>query len=149
MNKEEMLKSLENAKKLHITQMQKIDSLLRGETIENPTAVGKTECEYGQWFYGNKEQVLPILGAQLYERIDKLHEEWHFGYARIFNIFFKDKDKKQGLFSKLLGGSKADSLDIDKGKLYYAELADVTKGLLSATDIAIRRVGALNESKFN
>jgi len=147
MNKEEMITSLEHAKKLHIIQMEKIESLLKGESVENPTAVGKTECDYGKWFYGNKDQVIRILGAQLYERIDKLHEEWHYGYVRIFNIFFKEK--KPGLFAKLLGVNKINPLELDKGKLYYTELNEVTKGLLAATDAAIRRAGALNESKFH
>ena len=146
MNKEEMIESLQRAKKIHIAQMQKIESLLDGDSVENPTAVSKTECDYGKWFYGNKDQVMRIIGAQLYERIDKFHEEWHMGYVRIFNIFFKDK--KEGLFSKLLGSHKANPLEIDKGRLYYLELNEVTKNLLSATDAAIRRVSALNESKF-
>ncbi len=146
MNKEEMTEALERAKRVHMHQMQKISSLLKGEVVENPTPVNKTECEYGKWFYGNKEQLVYILGIQLYERIDVLHEQWHYGYLRIHDLFFKES--KKGLFTKLLKPSKVSGLDIDKGKLYYVELQEVTKALLNTTDAAIRRVSALNESKF-
>jgi len=146
MNKADTLKALENAKKLHITQMGKIEVLLGGQMVDNPTAIGKMECECGKLFYGNKETMLPILGAQLYERLDKLHEKWHIDYAKIYNIFFKKEEK--GFFSKLLGSNKVNPLELDKAKLYYAELNETTKQLLNVADAATRRVGALNEAKF-
>lgn len=147
MNKNEMIAELEHAKKVHIEQMQKITSLLKGEAVPNPTPVAKTECAYGIWFYGNKEKIIRILGAQLYERIDKLHEAWHHGYVKIYDLFFREK--KTGLFSKILGTDKPSSLDLDKGQLYYTELYEITKNLLAANDSAIRRASALNESKFH
>lgn len=146
MNKEETIRALENAKKSHLAQMEKIKSALAGQVVENPTAVSKVECDYGQWFYGNKEQLIQVLGTQLYERIDKTHEEWHKEYRKIYDIFFKEK--KKGLFSKILGDNKPNTLEVDRAKLYYIELKETTKTLLNITDSAMRRVIALSDSKF-
>jgi len=145
MGKSEILKSLEDAKKLHQEQMLKIEKAIEGKEVENPPELGKMECGCGSWFYSNKEYMISILGLQLFERLDKMHEMWHMEYSKIYNILFAQK--KKGLFSKLLG-NKIDPLEMDKVKLYYKDLGDITDELLHVADAAIRRVGALSESKF-
>ena len=147
MNKQRMLDDLENAKKIHLQQMQKIADVLEGKQVEHPTALGKMECECGVWFYSNQERMINILGAQLFHRLDDAHEAWHRDYVNIYNIFFKEK--KTGLFSKLLGTNKVDAMTLDKAKLYYSELKKDTDELFHAADAAIRRVSALSSSKFH
>jgi len=145
MDKITMIKALEDARKLHQLQMTKIQQLIAGKKIEHPTAVGKMDCECGLWFYGNKENLIAILGAQLFERLDKSHEAWHMEYRKIYNIFYKGE--KKSFFSKLIG-SKVDTLELDKAKLYYSELQAITKELLHTAETAIRRVSALSDAKF-
>jgi glutamate synthase domain-containing protein 1 len=127
--------------------MYKIESLLNGKDVKNLPAIGKLECDCGIWFYANKDFMINILGAQLFEKLDSLHERWHIEYAKIYEIFF-NKEKKKGLLSKLLGINKIDPLQLDKAKLYYVELTQTTEELLKVSDTAERRVSALNESKF-
>lgn len=146
MNKSDTLQALESAKKSHIKQMDKIEALLDGRHVENPTAVGKTECAFGQVFYGQKEEFFTLIGAQFYNKIDKLHEDWHMNYTKVYNLFFQEKSK--GFFSKLIGSHKIDPLDYDKGKMYYVELNEITKELLQLLDTSIRRLEALSDSKF-
>jgi hypothetical protein len=146
MNKSEMLETLENAKKSHLEQMKKIEALVSGREVENPTAIGKMECDFGKIFYGNKECIFHVLGAQFFEKIDTLHERWHFEYVKIYNIFFKER--KEGLFAKLTGADKVSSLERDKAKLYYTELKETTNELLHFLDASLRRAAALSNSKF-
>lgn len=148
MKKQKMLEELENAKHIHLKEMEKIADVLEGKEIDNPTPLGKMQCECGSWFYPNQEKMIQILGAQLFHRLDNAHEAWHKDYEKIYNIFFKE-EKKRGLFSKLLGGNKIDAMTLDKAKLYYAELKSDTTTLLHEADAAIRRIKALNSSKFN
>jgi len=145
MGKNEILQSLADAKKLHLEQMQKIEKAIEGKEITNPPKLGKMECGCGSWFYENQEYMIAILGLQLFQRLDTMHEAWHIEYAKIYNILFAQK--KKGLLSKFLG-NKIDPLDLDKVKLYYKELQEITDELLHVADAAIRRVGALSESKF-
>ena len=148
MNKSQMIEALEDAKTTHLNEMKKIEDAIDGKHIENPTPLAKTECECGLWFYGNEVELKRILGAQLFERLDQNHENWHKDYLDLCNIFFKE-EKKVGFFSKVLGKNKIDPMEIDKAKLYFAQLQKNTDELVHISDSALRRLSALSESKFN
>ena len=147
MDKNATLEAIQKARIAHESQMQKIETLLNNEKVDNPTAVLKTECAFGKWLYAEDSNLKKILGALFYSNIEIAHAKWHSEYTRLFDIFFKDT-KKVGLFSKLLGSSKVDGMDMDKAQLYYSELKNTTKELLKVLDVCERRVQALNESKF-
>jgi hypothetical protein len=148
MTKEETVEAIKKAREAHILQMDKIEAAIKGEKIENPTAVSKEECDFGHWIYDDANRVKELIGSQFYEKIDVKHEQWHMEYFRIYNIFFNDKNKK-GFFSKLLGAKSVDALELDKAKLYYVEIKETTEALLQALASAQRRLEALPESKFN
>jgi len=148
MRKEDMIEAIEDAKNLHLEQMQKIKSEMAGKKVENPTALGKMECECGLWFHANEKIMIDILGLQLFERLDKNHEQWHVDYENIYNLFFKEEGKK-GFLSKIIAATSSDMMKIDKGKLYFSELQKDTKELLKTSEIALRRVAALSNSKFS
>jgi len=144
MKKNDMLDALKGAKKTHQEQMLKVENLLNGKEVSHPTEVGKHACRCGLWFYPNKDDLINILGLQLFEKLDKYHELWHEEYAKIHAIFFKEK---KGLFSKMFG-KKPDSLELDKAKMYQKELITISEELYHIADVAIRRISALSESKF-
>uniref|UniRef100_UPI002638B1BC CZB domain-containing protein n=1 Tax=Sulfurimonas sp. TaxID=2022749 RepID=UPI002638B1BC len=106
------------------------------------------QCDVGQWLYDEKYHLESLLGSQFYSELDAIHETWHLEYARIYKIFFSEK-KEKGLFSKLFASSKIDPLELDKAKLYYAELNETTQKLLCILEKSQRRLSALNESKFS
>ena len=147
MTKAEMLHAIENAKHIHLEQMNKIKLEISGKEVQNPTALGKMDCECGIWFYAHEKEMKNVCGLQLFERLDKSHEKWHIDYANIYNLFFKEERK--GLFSKIIGFGKQNEMKLDKAKLYFSELQKDTEELLSVSDSAIRRVSALKESKFS
>ncbi len=146
MTKQQILDAIENTKHIHLEQMQKIESALNGKSIEKPTALGKMECECGEWLYANKQEMIAILGMQFFERLDKQHETWHLDYVSIYNLLFLEK--KKGLFSKVLSSINKDSMKIDKAKFYYVQLKKDTDELLNTADAAFRRVTALSNTKF-
>jgi hypothetical protein len=148
MTKAQMLDAIENAKKIHLQEMQKIRTVLDGKKIDNPTALAKTECACGMWFYTHESQMKEILGAQLFERLDKYHENWHKEYLNIYNIFFKEEKKKTGFFAKILKSDKIDTLLLDKAKLYFIDLQKSTDALLLVSEAVTRRISALNDTKF-
>jgi hypothetical protein len=147
MTKQKVLDAIEHTKKVHLEQMHTIDSLLKGYKVENPTPLSKQECGCGKWFYRNEDEMKTILGAQLFEKIDFAHEEWHKEYASIYNIFY-NRQKKVGFFAKLLKNDQVDSLELDKAKMYYVDLKKKTDELLKVAESALRRISALSESKF-
>ena len=148
MKKETALKALENARDMHTEQMEKIKQLLDGNEIKEPTPLSKMQCCFGEWLYSTEYNVEETLGSQFYENLDRQHQEWHIGYAKIYNIFYPHNQKK-GFFSSLIGTHKVNSLEVDKAKLYYTELQEVTKELLHYLASSQRRLQAMNESKFH
>ncbi|MBU1216021.1 CZB domain-containing protein [bacterium] len=146
MNKSKSLDAIDNARKSHELQMAKIEALVQGKEVENPTAVAKTQCEFGKWLYNQDNRVKEILGMQFYTEIETLHGKWHSEYLRVFEIFFKDK--KPSFFSMLTGGSKIKVMDLDKAKFYHAELKVTTSELLKVLASSQRRITAMSESKF-
>ena len=146
MNKEKTLEAIQNARKAHEAQMAKILSLLGGTKPENPTTLSKTKCDFGLWLYEPSNRVEDILGSQFYTKLESLHAKWHSEYARIFEMFFKDTQKS--FFSKFLGSGQLNPMELDKAKLYYAELQVTTNELLQVLSMSQRRITALNASLF-
>ena len=147
MTREQTVESIQKAKKYHELQMQKIEALVYGKDITDPTAVSKRECNFGKWLYEDESHLKAVLGAQFYEKIEMLHGKWHEQYYKIYEIFFT-KPAKKGLIAKVFNQNKVSPLDMDKAKLYYAELKENTENLFQAILACERRVMALSESKF-
>lgn len=147
MTKSDMLQAIESAREIHKKQMDKIQNIIKGNHIDDPTPLGKMECECGQWFYANKDLMTKILGHQLFERLDAIHETWHKDYSRVYAIYQEQQKKQNGFLGKIFN-SNYSALEYDKLKLYYKELSAVTDQLFTQTDVAIRRISALPESKF-
>jgi hypothetical protein len=148
MKKDEMIEALESAKSLHMKQMNKIEAELSGKKVKEPTPLSKMECACGLWFYKNEALMLEYLGAQLFERLDRSHEQWHKTYTNIYDVFLKE-ERNRGLFSKMLASKQKDKMNLDKAKYYYSELQHDTEELFNVSDSALRRVSALSESKFH
>jgi len=148
MTKSQTLEAIERARSAHIEQMKKIDLMLRGMRVENPTTVSKMECPFGKWLYGaQKDFIVSILGLQFYEDLDKAHEAWHMEYAKIYALLIPKK--KEGLFAKVFQKEKIDTLSIDKAKTYYVDLEANTKQLLKMLEKSQRRMMATKEEKFH
>ncbi len=146
MNKEQTLEAINRAKIAHMTQMEKIKAAIDGEKVNNPTAVVKTACDFGKWIYSEESHLKKILGSLFYDNLEVTHGKWHSEYVSLFNILFKDE--KKGFFSKFIGSSAIDEMEMDKAKLYYSELEATTAELLRIISSCERRVNAMNELKF-
>ena len=141
--KEQCVKQLEEVKAAHLKLMESIDMALSGLTINYYEPLSKYECTFGKWFY-NSDLTKIVLGPQIYERLEQIHEQWHHIYAKIYHLLFP----KKGLLGKLFL-QKPKLHDIDKAKAYYHDLLQLTDELVYQLKIAQKRAQALNESKFS
>ncbi len=146
MDKNQTLEALERVRMAHISQMEKIMSAVNGEKIDSPTAVLKTECDFGKWLYSEESHLKKVLGSLFYNNLETAHAKWHNEYAKIFNILFVNV--KKGFFSKMVGLDKIDDMELDKAKLYFSELEVTTAELLRVLDSCERRANAMNELRF-
>jgi hypothetical protein len=149
MNKEETLTHLRNAKKAHITWVQRAHALIEGLPIEKEQVpVGCTECKFGLWFYGEGQELGMIPNMDCLKEIEKLHFELHDVYMKIFKIYFSDEDRS--FMSKLFGSrKKVTSLNQEIAKDYYSQLKGVSERLIEGIDRLERRIYALQEGKFS
>ena len=147
MDKEKTIEAICNARKAHEIQMKKIQALLSGKEVENPTSVVKTECDFGKWLYDENNHLKELLGSLFYSNLETIHARWHIEYARVFDLYFKGK--KGGLLSKMFKSGKVTDMELDKAKLYYSELEATTNELLKVIGSSQRRIEALNERKFH
>jgi len=146
MTRLQTLEAIENARVAHLEQMQKIEALIEGRSVRKLTAVDKSECEFGRWFFGESDTLKRLLGAQLYKSIDAIHEYWHLEYEKIYDIFMNESDGS--MVSKLLGFYHIPKKRMDEVLFYYKELQITSEDLLKALESSKRRVLALKESKF-
>jgi hypothetical protein len=146
MDKTSTLEAMQNARKSHLSQMEKIAAVINGEKVNKPTALNHTECNFGKWLYADENRLKSIFGALFFNNLEEAHTQWHREYERIYNIFFKDQ--KKSFFSKSLTPAKVSSLEIDKAKLYYSELEVTTAEVLRILGSCERRVRAMSDTKF-
>lgn len=147
MTKVKAIEGIAQAKKIHEIQMKKIKTLVSGTWINNPTPSGKTECDFGKWFYDEDNHLTELLGDLFYSKIEILHDRWHIEYARIYDMFYVKK--KVGFFTNMFSTAQATDMELDKAKLYCSELEMTTKELLKVLDVSEKRFNALPESKFH
>jgi len=147
MTKEETLEAMENIRNYHEQGMFEIGNLVKGREVEEPVPVFKHQCEFGIWLYAKNNHVMEILGDQFFHNLESIHTEWHMSYHKIHQIFYKEK--KKGFFASLLASHKVDAMELDKAKLYYTELEQVTKVLLASLASSQRRVHAMSENRFH
>lgn len=147
MTKQQTLESLKTARAFHEEQMKKIDLLINGKAVEDPTTVSKRECEYGKWLYSHEKHLREVLGSQFYYSLESIHARWHEQYYKIYLIFFKEE--KKGIFAKIRGENKVSPLEVEKAKVYYRELVEFTNELLRVMSSCERRINALQDSKFH
>jgi len=146
MKKTFVLETLERAKEFHLEQMEIIESLLDGKKVVHSIPLEEMELEFDTIFHKDRDVLLYILGAQFYERLDALHINWHQQYAKIHAIYFDDKSK--GFFANFFGSHKVDAINQKRAEIYYKDLGATTGELLRVIDASMRRIDALNDSKF-
>ncbi|MDD5051501.1 MAG: CZB domain-containing protein [Sulfuricurvum sp.] len=148
MGKEETLEHLRNAKKAHITWVQRAHALIEGLPIEKEQVpVSCTDCKFGLWFYGEGQKLNMIPGMDCFKEIEVLHFELHDTYMKIFKIYFSDEDRS--FFSKIFGTrKKVSASQQDIAKDYYSQLKTISEKLVTTIERLERRLFALQGSSF-
>jgi hypothetical protein len=149
MQKETIIKHIEKARKAHLTQLQKVQFLVKGMPLDvEPTTVSKYKCVFGSWLYSDEEFIKKALGASLFTEVEALHSQWHEEYQKIYQIYYVDSGK--GLLSKLLGKKgKVPALEQDKAQTYLTGIEQTTEALIRKIDVMKRRINSLSPSHFD
>jgi hypothetical protein len=145
MNKALTIEKMHAIKKNHIAQTDKVFNAIQGRKVYQPTALSHKECEFGEWLYSEDNGLEVLFGSIFFEKLERIHEQWHQEYAKLFKILFEKQNK--GFLSKMMS-PKIDPREIDKAKLYYSNLEETTSELLKTFQLCEKRILALNEERF-
>ncbi|MDD5716748.1 MAG: CZB domain-containing protein [Sulfuricurvum sp.] len=148
MTKEDTLMHLRNAKKAHITWVQRAHALIEGLPVEKEQVpVSCTDCKFGQWFYGEGQRLNMIPSMDCLKEIEALHFELHDTYMKIFKIYFSDEDRS--FFSKIFGTrKKVSEAHQEIARDYYNRLKGVSDKLIATIERLEKRLFALQEGSF-
>ena len=148
MNKEETLTQLSAAKKAHIKWVNRAKSLVEGIPVEKDAIpVDSTECQFGQWFYGEGQKLNALPSMDCMGKIETLHFTLHDNYLKIFKLYFGEPNRS--FFSKLFNMKpKISDLDKEIARDYYMKLEDVSKQLLEEISKPERRLYATTAQSF-
>jgi len=149
MNKNETIDHLHSAKKAHVKWVQRAKALIEGLPIEKDAIpVDCTECKFGQWFYGDGQNLNAIPGMDCLKEIEALHFKLHDIYMKIFKVYFGEMNRS--FFSKLFNmKKKVTENDKEIARDYYDQLLEVSRDLLEVIDKLERRLHAMTSSVFD
>ena len=149
MNKNETIDHLHSAKKAHVKWVQRAKALIEGLPIEKDAIpVDCTECKFGQWFYGDGQNLNAIPGMDCLKDIETLHFKLHDIYMKIFKVYFGEMNRS--FFSKLFNmKKKVTENDKEIARDYYDQLLEVSRDLLEVIDKLERRLHAMTSSVFD
>jgi len=149
MNKAETVEQLHQAKKAHVKWVQRAKALIEGLPVEkNAIPVDCTECKFGQWFYGEGQNLNAMPGMDCLHDIETLHFALHDVYMKIFKVYFGEMNRS--FFSKLFNMKKSVSeSDKQVARDYYDQLLEISHKLLEVIDRLERRLHAMTSDTFN
>ena len=149
MNKADTVEHLHNAKKAHVKWVQRAKALIEGLPMEKDAIpVDCTECKFGQWFYGEGQNLNAIPGMDCLKEIETLHFDLHDMYMKIFKIYFGE-DINRSFFSKIFNKkSKVSDRDKDIAKEYYDQMLGISHELLDVIGRLERRLHAMSADAF-
>jgi hypothetical protein len=148
MDKAATLEQLSAAKKSHIKWVNRAKSLVEGLPVEKDAIpVDSTECNFGQWFYGEGQKLNAMANMDCLGKIESLHFDLHDVYMKIFKLYFGEANRS--MLSKLFRMKKKISdQEKDIARDYYKQLETVSKLLLEEISKLERRLYAMPQSSF-
>ena len=148
MNKADTVEQLHQAKKAHVKWVQRAKALIEGLPIEKEAIpVDCTECKFGQWFYGEGQNLKAMPGMDCLHEIETLHFNLHDIYMKIFKVYFGDMNRS--FFSKLFKVNKTVSeSEKQVARDYYDQLLEISHQLIGEIDRLERRLHAMTSDTF-
>ncbi len=164
MKREELLQNLQNAKSSHLSNMRKINSIIRNQYFINRAPnIHLKECSIDMWL--QNEELSLLMGSIFYGDLIKHHSKWHEIYRDLYNKFFDSKKLQQFLdkidnpknekekerflvkLSKLK--IKLSAREEEEVKALYSDLTNISNKLISTMESCERKVKATASNMFD
>lgn len=149
LSKRDILKSIRGARRSHVKWVDHAKALVNGLKItKEQIPLEVTNCDFGQWFYGDKQMLLFIFREEAIEKLELKHKELHNTYMKIFKIYFSTS--RLSLWDKILKRKKRISATQEHIAFkYLAELEAISGTLISYLNSIEKKVSSIDENKFD
>jgi hypothetical protein len=147
MIKKIIIEELYSARRLHENWLNRTEDLISGLPIyEDMIPLSPTTCGFGKWFQTKCQDFhkIPQLAISL-KRIDRVHNELHYIYFKIYKIYFIDS-KRPWLLSAITSAYKEPSKkQKELAYEYYEELEETSIKLMAELKIFERDIQRTKE----
>ncbi|MGB0721961.1 MAG: CZB domain-containing protein [Gammaproteobacteria bacterium] len=141
MNKTEAQARLKAARSAHLQWRGRAQAIVAGVEIdESKIPVMHTDCQFGQWYYG-EGQFLSTLPA--YRAIEAPHAELHGKYKELFDALHAEDDRSA--LKKMFGGGDFDAEKKQNARDLLEELNTISVNLLGCIDDLEQAIDALTD----
>jgi len=148
--KQEVLKNIRTARRSHIMWVERAKALVNGLDVtptEDKIPLEVTQCEFGQWFYGEGQILLSLFTEEAIQRVTDKHKELHNAYLKIFKLYFFTP--KRSFLNKVFNKKPALSeRDSERIHIYLDDLEKISEELISYLNIIERKLNSLSEERF-
>jgi len=165
MIREELLKSLSDAKDMHIVNNRRINSIVKNRAfIHRPPVSDISQCKFDKWLHSDST-IEKVVGSIFYGDLLTLHNKWHNVYLNIYYTFFEnqkltellekiDKSEKEKEIEKLTEKMskikfKLTTLDEEKIKALLNDLGKISSQIKSIIESCERKINATSSSLFD
>jgi len=164
MTREELLASLSSAKESHLSNMRRINNIIRNQSFANrPPELEATSCGFGAWLHDT--EILPqVIGSIFYGDLVTTHQKWHEIYLDMYHSYFENK-KLTAILEKIDSSEKEkevekltikmtkikfklSALDEERIKALYSDLEKASAKLKSTIESCERKINATSSSMF-
>ena len=164
MKREELLQKLQDTKSSHLSNMRKINSIIRNQYfISRAPNMFTEKCSIEHWLQ-NKE-LSSIMGSIFYGELVKNHTKWHEVYVDLYTKFFdskklqqfldkidnakneREKDKFVTKLSKLK--IKLSAREEEELKALFNDLSNISNKFISTMESCERKVKATASNMFD
>jgi len=164
MKREELLQNLQNAKSSHLSNMRKINSIIRNQYFINRAPnIHLKECSIDNWL--QNEELSLLMGSIFYGDLIKHHNKWHEVYGDLYNEFFDsrklqqfiekidnpktDKEREKFLVKLSKLKIKFSAREEEEVKALYSDLTNISNKFISTMESCERKVKATASNMFD
>jgi len=144
MNKQHIIKNIQQAKPEHINWVKQGYQILKGTPqtqLKKPLEC--TACEFGKWYY---EDGLKLVNIPQLIELEKLHKEIHQSYTALYYMTFDRRTKARSTVISAGTEVPVDERNFRKKKL--KQLEKKTVKMILALNTIEKKVHAMSEQDF-
>lgn len=147
--KEELIQELKDYATHHQSRLRVVDNAVRGLVPLEEACVKLFDCPIHKWMERRDSLLNKLYGTENVKALYARHDEWHETSDKICQILDLKNQRSGGLLGKVFGKKQEmREGELDRAKLYVAELKEITEQIDGTFERMIKRANAIQKDMF-